>query len=134
MQRKMTVQLILILLMIGLCAGMLSGFIGVGGGIIIVPALVYFLGLTQHQATGTSLFILSMPVVIMGVLNYAKTANVNFTYGLIVASTFVIGGYFGSKLSLKMNPAIVKILFGVIMLYVALMMIRTGYISLKKQD
>jgi uncharacterized membrane protein YfcA len=134
MQQNMTLQIILILLVIGLCAGMLSGFIGVGGGIIIVPALIYFLGLSQHQATGTSLFILCMPVVILGVLNYTKTANVNFSYGLIVASTFVIGGYFGSKLSLKMNPALVKVIFGMIMLYVAIMMIRSGYISYKKED
>lgn len=127
----MTLQLILILVLIGLFAGTLSGFIGIGGGVIIVPALIYILGLTQHQATGTSLFILAMPVVILGVVNYAKTQNVNWTYGLIIASTFVIGGYFGSKLSLKTNPAIVKLIFGIIMIYVAIMMMRSGILGLK---
>lgn len=131
MQSKMTLQLILILVLIGLFAGTLSGFIGIGGGVIIVPALIYILGLTQHQATGTSLFILAMPVVILGVVNYAKTQNVNWTYGLIIASTFVIGGYFGSKLSLKTNPAIVKLIFGIIMIYVAIMMMRSGILGLK---
>jgi uncharacterized membrane protein YfcA len=131
MQSKMTLQLILILVLIGLFAGTLSGFIGIGGGVIIVPALIYILGLTQHQATGTSLFILAMPVVILGVINYAKTQNVNWTYGFIIASTFVIGGYLGSKLSLKTNPAIVKLIFGVIMIYVAIMMMRSGIIGLK---
>lgn len=131
MQSKMTLQLILILVLIGLFAGTLSGFIGIGGGVIIVPALIYILGLTQHQATGTSLFILAMPVVILGVINYAKTQNVNWTYGFIIASTFVIGGYFGSKLSLKTNPAIVKLIFGIIMIYVAIMMMRSGIIGLK---
>jgi uncharacterized membrane protein YfcA len=131
MQSKMTLQLILILVLIGLFAGTLSGFIGIGGGVIIVPALIYILGLTQHQATGTSLFILAMPVVILGVINYAKTQNVNWTYGFIIASTFVIGGYFGSKLSLKTNPAIVKLVFGIIMIYVAIMMMRSGIIGLK---
>lgn len=131
MQSKMTLQLILILVLIGLFAGTLSGFIGIGGGVIIVPALIYILGLTQHQATGTSLFILAMPVVILGVINYAKTQNVNWTYGLIIASTFVIGGYFGSKLSLKTNPAIVKLIFGIIMIYVAIMMMRSGILGLK---
>lgn len=131
MQSKMTLQLILILVLIGLFAGTLSGFIGIGGGVIIVPALIYILGLTQHQATGTSLFILAMPVVILGVINYAKTQNVNWTYGLIIASTFVIGGYFGSKLSLKTNPAIVKLIFGIIMIYIAIMMMRSGIIGLK---
>jgi len=127
----MTLQLILILVLIGLFAGTLSGFIGIGGGVIIVPALIYILGLTQHQATGTSLFILAMPVVFLGVINYAKTQNVNWTYGFIIASTFVIGGYFGSKLSLKTNPAIVKLIFGIIMIYVAIMMMRSGIIGLK---
>lgn len=131
MQSKMTLQLILILVLIGLFAGTLSGFIGIGGGVIIVPALIYILGLTQHQATGTSLFILAMPVVILGVINYAKTQNVNWTYGLIIASTFVIGGYFGSKLSLKTNPAIVKLIFGIIMIYIAIMMMRSGILGLK---
>jgi uncharacterized membrane protein YfcA len=131
--KQMTVSTILILVLIGFFAGTLSGFIGVGGGIIIVPALVYAMGLTQHQATGTSLFILSMPVVILGVVNYAKTQNVNWTYGLIIASTFVIGGYLGSKLSLKINPAIVKLIFGIIMFYVAFMMVRSGYTALKSE-
>lgn len=133
MRPNMSIQIILILVFIGFFAGTLSGFIGVGGGIIIVPALVYFLGLSQHQATGTSLFILCMPVVILGVLNYAKTGNVNWTYGLIIASTFVFGGYLGSKLSLKVNPAVVKLIFGAIMLYVAVMMVRSGFIALKTE-
>lgn len=123
----MSSSVIITLVVIGICAGILSGFIGVGGGIIIVPALVYFLGLPQHQATGTSLFILCMPVVILGVMNYARTGNVNWKYGLVIASTFVIGGYIGSKLSLKINPAWVKLIFGFIMAYVAFMMIRSGW-------
>ncbi|HLP56669.1 MAG TPA: sulfite exporter TauE/SafE family protein [Fluviicola sp.] len=130
----MPFETILILVLIGLFAGTLSGFIGVGGGIIIVPALVYFLGLTQHQATGTSLFILTLPVVILGTMNYAKTGNLNWKYGLIIASTFVIGGYFGSKLSLKISPAIVKIIFGCIMAYVAFMMIRSGFNLYKNEE
>jgi uncharacterized protein len=131
---KMPFETILILVLIGLFAGTLSGFIGVGGGIIIVPALVYFLGLTQHQATGTSLFILTLPVVILGTMNYAKTGNLNWKYGLVIASTFVIGGYIGSKLSLKISPAIVKIIFGFIMAYVAFTMIRSGFNLYKNEE
>lgn len=130
----MPFETILILVLIGLFAGTLSGFIGVGGGIIIVPALVYFLGLTQHQATGTSLFILTLPVVILGTMNYAKTGNLNWKYGLVIASTFVIGGYIGSKLSLKISPAIVKIIFGFIMAYVAFTMIRSGFNLYKNEE
>jgi uncharacterized membrane protein YfcA len=99
----MTTQTIFILVVIGLLAGILSGFVGVGGGIIIVPALVFMLGFTQHQAQGTSLFVLSIPVVILATMNYWKTGNVNWKYGLIIALTFVVGGYIGSKLSLKMS-------------------------------
>lgn len=131
---KMTIETIIILVLIGLFAGTLSGFMGVGGGIIIVPALVYFTGLTQHQATGTSLFILTLPVVILGTMNFAKSGNLNWKYGLVVASTFVIGGYIGSKLSLKLSPALVKIVFGFIMAYVAFMMIKSGFNLYKNEE
>jgi uncharacterized membrane protein YfcA len=122
-------QTIVALTIIGLFAGMLSGFVGVGGGVIIVPALVFFLGLTQHEAQGTSLFVLMMPVVFLAVMNYWKAGNVNWKFGLIIATTFFIGAYFGSKLSLKMSTGMVKLIFGVFMLYVSIRLISTGYQS-----
>ncbi len=130
----MTTQTILILVVIGLLAGILSGFVGVGGGIIIVPALVFMLGLTQHQAQGTSLFVLSFPVVILATMNYWKTGNVNWKFGLIIALTFVVGGYIGSKLSLKMSPGLVKFLFGIIMAYVSFRLIVSGYQSISSNE
>ena len=130
----MTFQIITILIIIGLAAGILSGLIGVGGGIIIVPALVFFLGLTQKEASGTSLFILSMPVVILGVMNYWKAGQVNWKYGLVIAGTFLIGGYVGSKFAAKINPAVIKVIFGVIMLYVAFVMIRSGILTWKDEE
>lgn len=130
----MTFQIIAILVIIGLAAGILSGLIGVGGGIIIVPALVFFLGLTQKEASGTSLFILSMPVVILGVMNYWKAGQVNWKYGLVIAGTFLIGGYVGSKFAAKINPAVIKVIFGVIMLYVAFVMIRSGILTWKDEE
>ena len=126
----MTVQTILILFSIGISAGMLSGFVGVGGGIIIVPGLVFLVGLSQHEAQGTSLFILSMPVVLLGVINYWKSGDVNWKYGLIIALTFFIGAYFGSKLSLKLQPGLVKFLFGVLMAIVSVKLILSGYTSI----
>ena len=84
---------ILALIIIGIAAGVLSGMFGVGGGIIIVPALVFFLGMTQHQAQGTSLFILSLPVLLLAVFNYWRTGNVNWRFGLVIASTFIIGAF-----------------------------------------
>jgi len=130
----MTTQTIFILITIGLLAGALSGFVGVGGGIVIVPGLVYMLGFSQHQAQGTSLFILSMPVVILATMNYWKSGNVNWKFGLIIAATFILGGYIGSKLALKISPGLVKFLFGILMAYVSFRLIVSGYQSLSSNE
>jgi uncharacterized membrane protein YfcA len=127
----MTNSTLLILLSIGLGAGMLSGFVGIGGGVIIVPALVFLLGLSQHEAQGTSLFVLVMPVVFLALTNYWKTGNVNWKYGLIIAIAFIIGGYFGSKLSLKLSPQIVKLVFGLLMAYVSFQLIFSSIQEIK---
>ena len=129
----MDTQTILILVVIGILAGILSGFVGVRGGVIIVPALVYALSMSQHEAQGTSLFILLLPVGILAVNNYWKTGNINWKFGLIVAITFVLGGYIGSKIALRISPAIVKLIFGVIMAYVSFRMILSGYNSLTNE-
>jgi uncharacterized membrane protein YfcA len=130
----MTPQTILMLVSIGLFAGLLSGFVGVGGGIIIVPALVFLLGLTQHQAQGTSLFVLMLPVVSFAVLNYWKSGNVKWEYGLLIAMTFIVGAYFGSKLSLKISPGLVQLLFGILMAYISFRMILSGYTSISSDE
>jgi uncharacterized protein len=113
----------LILLCVGLMAGMLSGMVGVGGGIIIVPALVYFLSMTQHEAQGTSLAVLLLPVGIFAVFNYYKAGYVDVKSTLIIASTFLIGGYIGSKISIAIDQNMVKKIFGIFLLLVAFKMI-----------
>ena len=130
----MTLQTILILSIIGLFAGILSGFVGVGGGVIIVPALVFFLGLTQHEAQGTSLFVLMMPVVALAVLNYWKAGNVNWKFALIIATTFLVGAFIGSKLSLRLSPGLVKLIFGIFMAYVSFKLIVSGYTSINSNE
>jgi uncharacterized membrane protein YfcA len=130
---KMDVSVILILLIIGLLAGMLSGFIGVGGGLIIVPALIYFLGFSQHMAQGTSLALMLPPIGILAVYNYHKAGEINFTYALVIAIAFILGGYLGSKISLKLSPNTVKFFFGLFMLYIAFRMIGTSYKSFFKE-
>lgn len=125
----MSLGTIIILVLIGISAGMLSGFIGVGGGILIVPALVYFLGLTQHQAQGTSLLLMLPPIGIMAVYNYYKFGQLDqklMMYAAVIVVAFVVGGYFGSKISLKLSPDLVKFIFGFIMLYAAIRMIIAG--------
>ncbi|MEY3399518.1 MAG: hypothetical protein RL220_2112 [Bacteroidota bacterium] len=123
----MTFSQILILVIIGIMAGMLSGFVGVGGGLIIVPALVYLMHFSQMQAQGTSLAVLLLPVGFLAVYNYHKSGNVNMTYALVIAATFVLGSYVGSKYALKLPEHKVKFIFSIFMLYVAIrMMISSG--------
>ena len=130
----MTLQTVIILVLIGIFAGIISGFIGVGGGILIVPALVYLLGLSQHTAQGTSLLLMLPPIGILAVMNYYKAGQINIAYGLIIAGAFVIGGYFGSKLALKLNENVVKLIFGILMLYVSVRMIYSSYTGGLKND
>jgi uncharacterized membrane protein YfcA len=115
-KKPMTIQVLLILLAVGLAAGFLSGMVGIGGGIIIVPVLVYFLGFTQHQAQGTTLFMFLLPIGILGVMNYHKQGYVDYKTALIICSTFVFGSYFGSKLSISLDQKTVKQIFGAIII------------------
>ncbi len=118
----MDLQTLIILLLTGLMAGMLGGFIGVGGGIIIVPAMVFFLGMTQFQAQGTSLAMMLPPIGILAVWNYYKAESVDFRAAMILAAAFIVGGYLGSRLSLRLDPDKVKLGFGLFMMLVAIRM------------
>lgn len=115
----MTVQTVLLLLLVGLAAGALSGMVGVGGGIIIVPALVYLLGFSQFQAQGTSLGLLLLPVGFLAVLNYYKKGYIDMKVVGIMCVAFVIGGWVGSKFTLSLPQETVKKIFAVILLLVA---------------
>jgi len=119
---KMTVQIILLLVIIGLTAGVLSGLVGVGGGIIVVPALVFFLGFTQQQAQGTSLGLLLLPVGILAVLNYYKQGHIDIRVIGIMAIAFVVGGWLGSKWALSLPEDVVKKIFAIILFYSAIKM------------
>ena len=115
----MSVQTIALLLLVGLLAGMLSGLVGLGGGVIIVPALVFLLGFTQHQATGTSLGILLLPAGIFAVINYYKKGYVNMNVVLLVFAGFLVGGYLGSRLSVSLSEVTLKKIFAVVLLLIA---------------
>ncbi len=127
----MTFQTVLLLVLIGLFAGMMSGFVGIGGGVVMVPALVYIMGLSQHEAQGTSLILMLPPIGILAVMNYYKAGQLNIWYGVVIAMAFVIGGYYGSKIALKLSPSVVKLVFGVLMLYVSFKMIYSGLKTIK---
>ena len=114
---------IVILLMVGLMAGALSGFVGVGGGIIIVPAMIYFMNMNQMQAQGISLALLMLPVGVLGVINYYKAGHIQFSYVLLMAVGFIVGNYFGSKYAMRVPEHKIKFFFSVLMLYVAVQML-----------
>lgn len=115
----MTGTIVLSLIMIGLLAGMLSGLVGVGGGIVMVPLLVLLLGFNQHQAQGTSLTVLVVPVTALAVYNYYKEGYINWKYAAIIAVFFVVGSYFGSKLAISIDQKMLKKVFGVVLIVVA---------------
>jgi hypothetical protein len=119
----MELQTIVILILIGIAAGMLGGMVGVGGGIIIVPALIFFLGFSQKMAQGTSLGILLLPVGILGVMQYYKQGHVDMRVVLIISLGFLIGSFYGSKIALALPQETVKKIFAVLMILVAVKMI-----------
>ena len=115
----MNTETVVLLMAVGLAAGILSGLVGVGGGIIIVPALVFFLGFSQLQAQGTSLGLLLLPVGIFAVLNYYKAGHIDIKVVVIMSIAFILGGWMGSKLALRLEQETVKKIFAVVLFYTA---------------
>lgn len=119
----MSVTTIVILIIIGLMAGVFGGMFGVGGAIIMIPALVYFLGVDQHTAQGTSVAIMLPPIGLFAAYNYYKAGEVNIWYAVIIAVAFMVGGYFGSMIALKLPENLMKKIFGILLILIALRMI-----------
>lgn len=115
----MTLEAVLLLALIGVIAGMLSGLVGVGGGIVMVPLLIYLMGFNQHQAQGTSLTVLVVPVTAAAVYNYYKEGYIDWRYAGIIALFFIVGGYFGSKMAISIDQKMLKKIFAVVLLFVA---------------
>ena len=112
-------QTVVALIFVGILAGILSGLVVIGGGIIMVPLLVLWLGFSQHQAQGTSLAVLMVPVTSAGVYNYYKQGHVDWRYAAVIAVFFVVGGFFGSKLAVTIDQKMLKKVFGVVLLLIA---------------
>lgn len=94
---------------------------------IIVPGLIYFLGMSQHMAQGTSLALMIPPIGILAAYNYYKAGDMNLAYAGVIAATFVVCGFIGAKLSLKLSPNTVRFIFGLVMLYIAIKLIGSSY-------
>jgi len=129
--KPMSTETILLLIVIGLVAGVLSGMVGVGGGIIVVPALVFFLGFTQHAAQGTSLGLLLLPVGILAVINYYNKGYIDVKVVIIMSVAFILGGWLGSKLSLALPQETVKKIFAIILFYTAFKMMGWDAVLMK---
>lgn len=110
---------ILAFLLIGALAGVMGGLFGIGGGIVIVPCLVYLRGFSQKSAQGTSLLALIAPVGILALLNYHKEKLVDYRAGLLVAAGFVLGGFLGSKIAIGLDEVMMRRSFAVFLVLVA---------------
>lgn len=119
----MTISTIILLILIGLFAGVFSGLIGLGGGLIIIPALIYLLQMDQYSAQGTSLALMLPPIGLLAAFNYYKAGALNIKYALIIAVAFFIGGYFGSKFALNIPADTLKKIFAFTLIVVAIRML-----------
>jgi uncharacterized membrane protein YfcA len=108
---------------IGIIAGILSGMFGIGGGVIIVPALMYLCGFSQLKAQGTSLAVLLPPVGIFAFIQYYKRGQVNLQAGILIVVFLVIGSIFGSRLANNLPIEVLKKGFGILMILISLKMI-----------
>ncbi|MBA3052807.1 sulfite exporter TauE/SafE family protein [bacterium] len=110
-------------LLVGLIAGVLSGMIGIGGGIFIVPALVYLFGYSQHMAQGTTLAMLIPPIGILAALTYYKQGHVNLPVAGLLCLGFVLGGLIGAKFAVGCTEIVLRKTFGACLLTISLYMI-----------
>lgn len=114
---------LLILFITGLAAGLLSGMFGVGGGVIIVPALVFFFGMSQQTASATSLMALLLPVGLLGVYEYYQSGKItteHIWFGLVIALGLFAGAFFGARLAIELSSDLLRRMFAVFLVLVAI--------------
>jgi len=119
----MSIFELVVLIIAGFVAGIIGGTLGVGGGIVIIPTLVFILGMSQHEAQGTSLAFMLPPIGILAAYNYYKSGYVNVKYALVLIAAFVLGGYIGSLISIELPAKLLKKIFGVFILILGIKMI-----------
>ncbi|MDD5194549.1 MAG: sulfite exporter TauE/SafE family protein [Candidatus Omnitrophica bacterium] len=110
-------------IVLGLLAGIASGLLGIGGGLILIPALVYIFGLTQHQAQGTTLALMIPPIGLLAALKYYQAGNVKLGMALFICLGFFVGGFLGATVVEKIPDILLKRIFGVILFLASLKMI-----------
>ncbi|MDD5506171.1 MAG: TSUP family transporter [Candidatus Omnitrophica bacterium] len=108
---------------LGVIAGIFGGMFGIGGGSILIPALVYFFGLTQHQAQGTSLAVMIPPIGLLAAMRYYYSGNVKLSMAAFICIGFFVGGLLGAQFIQGVSDALLKRMFGVFLFLISLRMI-----------
>lgn len=117
----MNIEIIVSLIVIGVLAGMFSGFMGVGGGVVMIPLMMWFLGYSQHQAQGMSLAVLAVPVTFVAAYTYHKSGHpIDWKFAVVIAVCFILGGFLGSKLAVKIDQVVLKRIFAFVLVLAAL--------------
>ena len=114
---------IFIIVIIGLAGGIASGLLGIGGAVVMIPALIFIAGYNQITAQGTTLLAMIPPIGIFAALEYYKAGHAEIKTAAIIAAGFIIGAWLGSRLALNINPQILKKVFGFLLLYISIKMI-----------
>lgn len=114
---------VLLFLVLGVTAGALSGLIGIGGGVIIIPALVFLFGLSQHQAQGTTLALMIPPIGLLAAWTYYKQGFVDLRIAALICVGFFVGGLFGAKLATSISNEVLSKIFGVVLLLMSVKML-----------
>lgn len=113
----------LLLCLLGVSAGLISGLFGIGGAILVVPALVYFFKYPQQMAQGTSLAMLLPPIGLFAVMRYSQAGQIHLKPALILAFTFMISAYFGANFAVELPELLMKRLFGGLLILIGLLMV-----------
>jgi uncharacterized protein len=121
----MNISVLLLLILVGLVTGILGGMLGIGGGLILIPALIFVFGFNQHMAIGTSLAVMLPPIGMFAAYNYYKAGQVNLKYALILAAAFMIGSFFTSKWAVHIPENTLRKIFSIFLILVALKMFFT---------
>ena len=114
---------VILYILLGLAAGVLSGLVGIGGGILIIPALVYFFDFTQHQAQGTTLALMVPPIGLLAAWTYYAQGHVDLKVAGLICLGFFVGGFFGGKLAVTIPNALLQKIFGGFLLLISLRML-----------
>lgn len=113
----------IIIAAIGIIGGVASGLLGIGGAIIMVPALIFILGFGQHTAQGTTLIAMIPPIGILAAIEYYRAGHADIKTAAIIAAFFIVGAFMGSKIALKIDPYVLRKIFGFLLLYISVRMI-----------